>query len=181
MDVKTLCLGVLERGNATGYEIKRQCEEGPYADVCPAGFGSIYPALTALAADGLVTCTAVPQDGRPDKKVYHLTSRGRLELLHAVGRPPARDRQRSDTLFAFTFGHLIPAHRLDRMVDDRIAELHGRIAELERRADNDGAAGEAFVRGYGIAACRAQIEYLKANRHLLLRAALDAPRPEPVG
>ena len=39
MDVKTLCLGVLERGDATGYEIKRQCEEGPYADVCPAGFG----------------------------------------------------------------------------------------------------------------------------------------------
>ena len=48
MDVKTLCLGVLSRGEATGYEIKKQCEEGPLAFFYAAGFDSIYPALNAL-------------------------------------------------------------------------------------------------------------------------------------
>ena len=87
MDVRTICLAILTRGDATGYEIKKLFEEGGYRHFVEASFGSIYPALTALAGDGLVTCTAVPQDGRPDKKVYHLTSRGRLELLRAVDLP----------------------------------------------------------------------------------------------
>ena len=30
MDVKTLCLGILNRGDATGYEIKKACEDGPF-------------------------------------------------------------------------------------------------------------------------------------------------------
>jgi len=39
MDVKTLCLGVLNRGEASGYEIKKQCEEGPFSHFYAAGFG----------------------------------------------------------------------------------------------------------------------------------------------
>ena len=30
MDVKTFCLAVLSRGDATGYEIKKACEEGRF-------------------------------------------------------------------------------------------------------------------------------------------------------
>ena len=55
MDVKTLCLGVLSRGDASGYEIKKQCEEGPFAHFYAAGFGSIYPALNALWSEGLIS------------------------------------------------------------------------------------------------------------------------------
>jgi len=55
MDVKTLCLGVLSRGTASGYEIKKQCEEGPFAHFYAAGFGSIYPALNALLNNRLIS------------------------------------------------------------------------------------------------------------------------------
>ena len=55
MDVKTLCLGVLSRGAASGYEIKKQCEEGPFAHFYAAGFGSIYPALNSLLNDRLIS------------------------------------------------------------------------------------------------------------------------------
>src|SRR3546814_3071348 len=54
MDAKTLCLGVLSRGAASGYEIKKAFEEGPFSHFHQASFGSIYPALNALSADGLV-------------------------------------------------------------------------------------------------------------------------------
>ena len=45
MDVRTICLGILTRGDATGYEIKKLVEDGGYQHFVEASFGSIYPAL----------------------------------------------------------------------------------------------------------------------------------------
>src|SRR3546814_15551348 len=67
MDVKTLCLGVLSRGEASGYEIKKAFEEGPFSHIHHASFGSIYPALNALSAEGLVAVRAQAQNTRPAK------------------------------------------------------------------------------------------------------------------
>ena len=53
MNVRTLCLGVLSFGEATGYEIKKEIEEGPFSHFIEASFGSIYPALTQLLGEGL--------------------------------------------------------------------------------------------------------------------------------
>ena len=73
MDVKTLCLGMLSRGSATGYEIKKQCEEGPFAYFYAAVFGSIYPALNALPKDGHNSVEEIGQNGKPSKKVYSIS------------------------------------------------------------------------------------------------------------
>ncbi|MCZ6511637.1 MAG: PadR family transcriptional regulator, partial [Alphaproteobacteria bacterium] len=48
MDTKTLCLGVLTHGDASGYEIKKALEDGPFGHIQEIGFGSIYPALAKL-------------------------------------------------------------------------------------------------------------------------------------
>src|SRR3546814_13530763 len=81
MDAKTLCLGVLSRGAASGYEIKKAFEEGPFSHFHQASFGSIYPALNALSADGLVAGRAQAQQKRPAKKIYSLTPKGRNARL----------------------------------------------------------------------------------------------------
>ena len=47
MDVKTLCIGILSLGDASGYEIKKQLEER-FSFFYDASFGSIYPALNKL-------------------------------------------------------------------------------------------------------------------------------------
>ena len=69
MNVRTLCLGVLTAGEASGYEIKKDIEEGMFSHFIDASFGSIYPALTQLAGEGLLTVRAEEQTGKPDKKV----------------------------------------------------------------------------------------------------------------
>src|SRR3546814_15114546 len=89
MDGKTLCLAVLFREEATGYEIKKAFEEGPFAHFQRAGFGSIYPALSRLLAEGLAEARAHEQDGRPDKKVYRLNAAGRAAFPRANGPEPA--------------------------------------------------------------------------------------------
>ena len=76
MNVRTLCLGILTTGEASGYEIKKEIEEGLFSHFIDASYGSIYPALTQLAGEGLVTVRAEEQSGKPDKKVYAITPKG---------------------------------------------------------------------------------------------------------
>ena len=49
MNVRTLCLGILSLQEASGYEIKKDVEDGVFCHLIDASFGSIYPALTQLA------------------------------------------------------------------------------------------------------------------------------------
>lgn len=172
MDVKTLCLGVLSRGDATGYEIKKQCEEGPFAYFYAAGFGSIYPALNTLKTDNLISVQDVVQDGKPAKKVYSITAAGRLELIRSLEEPPAPDRLRSDFLFIMFFGQLLPAREVDDLIADRVGNLKMRLAEMEKCKQPDMPGGEAFSLGYGMAIYQAAVDYLENHRHELVGAAL---------
>ena len=172
MDVKTLCLGILSRGDATGYEIKKICEEGPFAHFYAAGFGSIYPALNRLCEDRLVSVNEVVQDGRPAKKVYTVTPAGRLALSSALARPPASDRLRSDFLFITFFAELLPAREIDRLIGDRLTHLLSRIAEMQECRQTEMPDGAAFTLGYGIAIYQAAADYLEQHRHELVGQAL---------
>ncbi|RDD61332.1 PadR family transcriptional regulator [Ferruginivarius sediminum] len=172
MDTQTLCLGVLNRGAASGYEIKKSFEEGPLAHIHEASFGAIYPALSRLAADGLVEYCELPQDKRPDKKVYSITSAGRRALEKALHHPPAADKFRSDFCFILFFAHLLPAEELARLIDARIHwydETLARMEECEELGEHP--AGERFVHGLGLAVYRAARNYLCDHRDDLLRDA----------
>jgi DNA-binding PadR family transcriptional regulator len=173
MDTKTLCLGVLTHGDASGYEIKKAFEDGPFGHIQEIGFGSIYPALAQLLKDNLVTVTQYTQEGRPDKKVYSLTASGRLFLLDALDEPMEPDRVRSDFLFRMMFAHLLSPSALEAMIDERMAVLTAAIAGLEQRANSGfAAASETFIDGYALAIYRAMADYIEENRHQLVGASL---------
>ena len=169
MDVKILCLGVLSRGEASGYEIKKAFEEGPFSHFHQASFGSIYPALNALSAEGLVACRAQAQEKRPDKKIYSLTAEGRDCLTKALLAEPDHDRVRSDFLFILSFAQFLPPARVATLIDQRIAWYRQSLERMESCAASDCTpAGAAFVRGMGIAVYRTAAEYLEANRDKLV-------------
>lgn len=177
MDTRTLCLGVLNRGAASGYEIKKSFEEGPLAHIHEASFGAIYPALTRLAAEGLVDCHELAQDKRPDKKVYSITPAGRHALEEALRQPPAGDKFRSDFCFIMFFAHLLGPDQVGRLIDARIAWYEETLARMETCSDlADRPAGERFVHGLGLAVYRAARDYLRAHRAELLGAAAAATR-----
>jgi DNA-binding PadR family transcriptional regulator len=179
MDVKTLCLGVLSRGEATGYEIRKQLSEGPFSHFWEAGYGSIYPALNWLSEHGLVRCTAMEQEKRPDKKVYAIAQKGRLVLHDALMQPPARDRVRSDFCFIAFFGHLLPARRLEALIVERIGLLRATLERMQACAAGLEArpGGERFMHGLGRAVYQAELDYLEENRHVIVAAALRSERP----
>ena len=172
MDVKILCLGVLSRGECSGYEIRKQFEDGPFSHFQEAGFGSIYPALKKLTEGGLVTCREHSQDSRPDKKVYAIAAKGRQSLFDAVNGEPGADKLRSDFMFMLFFGDLIAPADIDDLIAKRIANHSATLARLE----SCGAVmppSERFVLKFGVAMHRAALRYLEDHRHELIGALLQ--------
>ena len=170
MDAKTLCLGVLALGDASGYEIKKHFEDGPFGHIHAVGFGSIYPALTALAAEGKVTFVEEVQSGRPDKKVYSITAAGMEALKRAIRKTPARDRVRSEFLFILFFADLLNSDRRREVFDSYLAIHKESLAEM---TDKDAchmenvSPGHRFIFEMGKTYHAAMIEFMESHRHLL--------------
>ncbi len=178
MDVKTACLGLLTFGEASGYEIQKQLKNGCFSAFFDASYGSIYPALSRLTEDGLVSCTELAQDKRPDKKVYRITPRGRLALAQALAEPAEPDRFRSDFLAKMLFCDLLLPGELSELIDQRLAGHEEVLARLEEYLETPLSAGAEFTVRYARAVHEAAIRFIRENRHLLEIEALKA-RVEP--
>src|SRR4051794_32456147 len=85
-------LALLATGPAHGYELKQALEQQFGSVLPPLNAGQIYTTLSRLQRDGLVDDDAVAQNGRPNKRVYRLTAKGRAELHGwiATSTPAAR-------------------------------------------------------------------------------------------
>ena len=172
MNVRTVCLGILSSEEASGYEIKKGIEEGLFSHLIDASFGSIYPALTQLAAEGLVTVRAEEQAGKPDKKVYAITPAGREALARAISVVPARDKYKSEFLFQMLLQEFITPAVMLAAIEKRISDLEGDLARIgDCRASKQPHAGARFVADYGEAVLGAALGVLKNKRAELLRAA----------
>lgn len=169
MDVKTVCLGMLTDGAASGYDLKKQFES-TFGHFFAAGYGSIYPALSSLADNGLVTCEQIPQDGKPDRKVYEITADGTAFLLKALENPAPSHKVRSEFLATMCFAHLMPAEQIQTVLNSRVEECEyykGMIADIELNCMHDWPPGMKFVAGFGKAMTEAMKKYVEENRHLL--------------
>ena len=172
MDVKVLCLGVLSRADCSGYEIRKQFEEGPFCHFQDAGYGSIYPALRKLTEDGLIIGQQQAQDNRPDKKVYRITPKGRQALFDAINQPPPDDKMRSDFLFVMFFADLLEPRHLDSLIQCRIEYHREALERLSQK--NPSNPGQRFVLNYGRLMHRASLEYFENYQHELLGGVLQA-------
>lgn len=180
VDVKTVCLGLLSDGEASGYEIKKRLEDGHFARFLDASFGSIYPALTRLTRYGHVSCRTEAQDGRPDKKIYAITDSGRAALAEELAHFPAPDKVRSEFLFFMIFNDLLAPERITAVIDHQIEQFRAHrevICEAMTPCDAQAqrpSGTRQFAAGYGLALCDAMLNYLTAHRHLV-ESAPDAP------
>lgn len=178
MDVRTVCLGVLTLGDATGYEIRKMFEEGPFQYFTDAGFGSIYPALKKLHGEGYVTLHEQAQDSRPDKKVYSITPAGHEAFTAATARAPGADKFRSDFLLAVFFEHFLPPNMIAKAVDERIGWYREKLEHMQSCDRSGWGAGPVFVNQFGQAVYGAAVKFLEENRDALVESAGDTPKTE---
>ena len=170
MDVKTVCLGMLTDGPASGYDLKKQFES-TFSHFFAAGYGSIYPALSSLAEHDLVTCEKIPQEGKPDRKVYEITDAGSAYLLDALDNPAPCHKIRSEFLATLCFAHLMPDQQVQTVLDNRLEECTHfikLISDIENNRMQGSPPGMTFVTGFGKAMIEAMKDYVETNRHLLV-------------
>lgn len=74
-------LGLLARGEAYGYELKR-IVESEFAPQWRIDFAQLYRSLAKLQANGFVRGRAAAGQGGPARRVYAITPRGRRALEH---------------------------------------------------------------------------------------------------
>ena len=172
MDVKSLCLGVLSLGDKSGYEIKKHFELS-FSHFFTAGYGSIYPALATLTDQGLVECTSVAQEKRPDKKVYRVTKSGRSALLEVLLSTPPTHKIRSAFFVLLYFANLMPQERLAGVLDQRTDDIEATLAMLNgiETAECDLPVHHEFVLGLGRSCLEAQLAYIHTHRKSLKLAS----------
>ena len=169
MDVKTVCLGMLTDGPASGYDLKKEFESS-FSHFFAAGYGSIYPALSSLAEQGLVSCEEIPQEGKPDRKVYAITDEGFAFLRKALLKTETSHKVRSEFLATLCFAHLMRPEDVEAVLEHRlqdIAAFRDLVKHFECECVADWHAGGKFVLGMGKAVTEAMETYIKENRHML--------------
>jgi len=179
MDVKTVCLGMLTHGEASGYDLKKEFESS-FGHFFAAGFGSIYPALASLAEQGFVRCEEVPQQGKPDRKLYSITAKGHERLLEELENPAPSHKVRSEFLATMCFAHLMTPEQIETVLDSRIEDANRYLAifdEIESSCDQEWPAGVRFTLGFGRAMMQAMKKYVEEHRHMF---AEDAAAPDTV-
>ncbi|WP_028067230.1 PadR family transcriptional regulator [Solirubrobacter soli] len=130
-------LALLANGPAHGYELKSAMEQRFGAVLPPLNAGQIYTTLGRLERDGLVDDDAVAQNGRPNKRVYKLTEKGKSELAGWVADSTPQTRLKDDffikLVLARAAGIADPAELIDRQ----------RTAYLQALRDLDDVAAQA--------------------------------------
>ena len=163
---------MLTDGPASGYDLKKQFESS-FGHFFAAGYGSIYPALSALAEQGLVSCREIAQQGKPDRKVYAINDAGRQFLLTALENRSPSHKVRSEFLATLCFSHLMRPQDLEAVLDNRLGEIERYKAifrDIEDSSDRHWPPGMKFVLGFGKAISAAMEQYINDNRDLLTEA-----------
>jgi len=183
LDAKTLCLGALEAGYNTGYDIRKAFEDGPFQHFQNLSYGSIYPALNALLADGLISCVERRGDGGRDKKIYAITETGRAALTAALMGPLADDHLRSDSMFALAFLHLMTPRQTLRVLDDYAAAQRRLGEDLSRLLEGDvSRPGHRLLLRMGFEGCQSWVRVIEAMRETVQGCLADdsgAARSDP--
>ena len=163
-------------GEATGYEIKKLASEGHFSHFMEASYGSIYPALGRLTKRELVTLREENQTGKPGRKVYSITDKGRTAFIGDLqGRVPADDTCKSEFLFHCIYAvFLNPAH-MTAALHARLQFLKDGLSHLRKMHEGCEHGGSRFAIGYGIAVHQAAITYIEQHSALVLSApAMEA-------
>jgi PadR family transcriptional regulator AphA len=129
MALEFAILGFLSREAMTGYDLKTRCFDEAAGHLWTADQAQIYRTLERLSTRGLARSRLVPQRGRPDRRLYSITERGRTALSSWLREPETPSQVRDPFLL-----HLFLAPDLP---DDDIASLlSGAREEYQRRLEH---------------------------------------------
>lgn len=175
MNTQSLILGILNFGDATGYEIKKQSSEGAFSFFVDISYGTIYPTLARLEAEGLVTSRAETQSGKPDKKIYSITDEGRAVFAKMLSRTAQTDKFKSEFLLIAMCADISSPEVISKAIDKQIGDTQQVLDIINDLSDGCEHEATQWVASYGRHVKEASLQYLNKNRDSLIALAGDNP------
>ena len=128
-------LGLLEYSSYTGYDLAKVFEESINL-FWHAQSSQIYRELHRMEEKGWITAESIIQEGKPNKRLYTITDKGRSVFVEWLNTPgPLFENAHVPLLMYTMFGASAPEATLERMkmVRDGItANLEGRAKQVEK-------------------------------------------------
>jgi PadR family transcriptional regulator, regulatory protein AphA len=111
-----------EQKRATGYDIVKAFDD-KWQYIWKASHQQVYRELATLLTNGLVSCRAVRQSDKPDKKVYRLTRKG-VDDLRAWQQTPLPLSRANDELLVRIAGWTLTGPKALYRTMEQQVELH---------------------------------------------------------
>lgn len=150
MSLPHALLGLLNYRPATGYELKATFTNSIHF-FWDATLPQIYRTLKQMEGSGWLDVTVEHQDGRPSRKVYHVTDTGRKELRRWLNEPFDMPDPRNAMLIKVFFGNQMDPTRFAAHLEE-LQKRHASLLEryqkeiipvIERYAEATGAFKDA--------------------------------------
>ena len=131
MSLEHAILGFLRYNPLSGYDLKKGFDVS-VRHFWPADQGQIYRTLARMAERGWAEMQVVPQEGRPNRKVYHITTAGEKELRRWLTTPLPPNEPRIPWLIQVFFAGQLSDEEILALFEREAGQLRERLANQER-------------------------------------------------
>ncbi|MGB6323220.1 MAG: PadR family transcriptional regulator [Xanthobacteraceae bacterium] len=181
MSLRFALLGLLAVEPASGYDLKRAINRSTYF-IWNATGPQIYNTLHKLREEECITSRSLAQDGKPDKQIHTITSRGRTRLEEFMSEPIHASVTRDEVLLRIFFGNFAGKRAIRRELGSYLQRIRHECAYLEateaRINAHPGRKHEA--RRFQLLSLRIKVAQYRAMEQELVRFLGDgAGAPQP--
>lgn len=131
MSLEYAILGFINYHPYTGYELKKIFDTS-IQHFWPADQSQIYRTLAHLNKQGYVEMRKIPQEDRPDRKVYHITESGRAALLTWLSGPTPLSEPRSASLVQVFFAGQLSDDAILAKMEEFAAIMRALLAQYDQ-------------------------------------------------
>jgi DNA-binding PadR family transcriptional regulator len=183
MALRHAVLATLLDAEASGYELAKRFDAS-VANFWHALPQQIYGELRRLEEQGLIRGQAVRQRGRPDKRVFTITTAGRQSLREFAAVPAKPGALKEDLAVKVYSAAVADPEALILVLEQRAkqsaANLERYLRQADALADPDGGdLGPSLTLARGIAYERENIDWCAMAAERLRRRATHNDQPEP--
>jgi DNA-binding PadR family transcriptional regulator len=145
MSLKYVVLGLLMHQSQHGYELKPEIEKlmGSGAELNP---GQLYPLLRKLSEQDLIIGEHVEQEDRPDKRIFSITEKGKLDLDNWFEEAIANSGARTPLFYRIIVLKLVYPDKLIPFMHQHRQKLIVMIGQLVTDRDQYGATDDWVTR-----------------------------------
>ncbi|GLT18908.1 transcriptional regulator [Vibrio zhanjiangensis] len=126
-NLQLIMMSEVNQQQSTGYELTKLLLDKGWK----ASHQQIYRDMSKLEKLGLVSLEEVPQSGKPDKKLYLLTSTGKEQLTNALDSEPSISRIQDEALVHLFLANSYYFEQLKNLLSDQITTMSNQAKKTD--------------------------------------------------